>query len=81
MYRENKTFSKVDPAALHLLQCHYNYYGNTSIHDRVKHAVARRLRSFMRSDTADFSQPMRYHFALRNPLDSEGIARSADLIV
>lgn len=62
-----------------------SHYGN--IHDRVKHAIARRLRSFMQAEVADFSvlieQPMRAHFSLRNPDPDapEGVARFADLVV
>lgn len=73
----------IDPAALHLLRCHFNHYGN--LHDRVKYAVASRLRSFMQDEVAAFSvlteQPMRSHFALRNPDRPGGVERFADLIV
>ncbi len=55
------------------------------MHDRVKHAVAARLRSFMTPETASFSvlleQPMRSHFNLKNSNEPEGISRFADLIV
>lgn len=55
------------------------------MHDRVKYAVAARVRSFMHKSTAAFSvlieQPMLQHFGLRNASLPEGVALLADLLV
>ncbi len=73
----------IDPAGLHLLHCKQNHYG--CLHDRVKYAVADRIRSFMHADAAAFSvlveQPMLTHFGLRNAAAPEGAALVADLVV
>jgi hypothetical protein len=59
----------IDPAAFHLLHCKHIHYG--IIHDRVKEAVAARLRSFMTLEAASLSvlleQQMDHYFARRNP--------------
>jgi hypothetical protein len=73
----------IDPVGFHLLHCKQTHYG--CLHDRVKHAIAGRIRSFMHSDVAAFSvlveQPMLNHFGLRNAALPEGEACIADLIV
>ena len=55
------------------------------MHDRVKHAVACRIRSFMTAEAASFSvlteQPMLKHFGLRNSALPEGFAGVADLVL
>jgi len=75
--------SPLDPVGLHLLHCRQTHFGG--VHDRVKHAVAARIRSFMHSDAAAFSvlveQPMLHHFGLRDASVPEGVVRIADLIV
>ncbi len=73
----------IDPVGFHLLHCKQTHYG--CLHDRVKHAIMGRIRSFMHSDVAAFSvlveQPMLNHFGLRNATLPEGVALRADLIV
>ena len=73
----------IDPVGLHLLHCKQNHYG--CLHDRVKHAVAARIRSLMHADTAAFSvlveQPMLAHFGLRNAAQPEGTPLIADLVL
>jgi hypothetical protein len=74
----------IDPAAFHLLHCHFNHYGD--LHDCVKRAVELRLRSFMSDEAASFSvlveKPLSSFFGRRCPStalnESEGIA---DLII
>jgi ribonuclease HI len=73
----------IDPAAFHLLHCHFNHYGD--LHDCVKKAVELRLRSFMTDDAASFSvfveKPLSSFFGRRCPAarnEPEGIA---DLIL
>jgi ribonuclease HI len=57
----------IDPTGFHLLQCKHIHYG--IIHDRVKEAVAARLRSFLTIEAASLSvqleQQMDHHFARR----------------
>jgi len=69
----------IDPAAFHLLHCKHIHYG--IIHDRVKEAVAARLRSFMTVEAASLSvlleQQMDHYFARRNPAASN-LALQAD---
>jgi hypothetical protein len=73
----------IDPAGFHLLHCHFNHYG--CLHDNVKYAVERTIRSFMSTATAAVAvateQPMNTLFSLRNPSASEGRALIADLVV
>jgi hypothetical protein len=73
----------IDPAGFHLLHCHFNHYG--CLHDNVKHAVERTIRSFMSTATAAVSvateQPMNTLFSLRNPSAGEGRVLIADLVV
>jgi hypothetical protein len=73
----------LDPAAFHLLHCHFVNF--TFMHDRVKEAVAHRLRSFSASDLAPLvvqtEQPVRLHYPLRDPSAPEGPERVADLVV
>ena len=73
----------LDPAAFHLLHCHLVNF--TFMHDRVKEAVAYRLRSFSNSDLAplvvQIEQPVRLHYPLRDPSAPEGAERVADLVV
>jgi hypothetical protein len=73
----------LDPAAFHLLHCHFVNF--TFMHDRVKEAVAHRLRSFSASDLVPLvvqtEQPVRLHYPLRDPLAPEGAERVADLVV
>ncbi len=73
----------IDPAAFHLLHCHYNHYGE--LHDCVKVALFNRLRSFMSADTASFSvlqeQPLSAYFARRNSAARNSFEGVADLII
>jgi hypothetical protein len=73
----------IDPVGFHLLHCKRTHYG--CLHDRVKHAVACRIRSFMTAEAASFSvlieQPMLKHFGLRDATQPEGTAGVADLIL
>jgi ribonuclease HI len=75
--------SPIDPVGFHLLHCKHSHYG--CLHDRVKFAVAARIRSFMHTDAAAFSvlteQPMLQHFGLRNAALPEGPALICDLLV
>jgi hypothetical protein len=73
----------IDPAAFHLLHCHFNHYGD--LHDCVKKAVELRLCSFMSDDAASFSvlveKPLSSFFGRRRPAarnEPEGVA---DLII
>jgi ribonuclease HI len=73
----------IDPAGLHFLYCAHNHY--SGIHDRVKHAIAARLRSFVTAEMAPLSvlveQPMAAHFGTR-PTTREGDpSLVADLIL
>jgi hypothetical protein len=73
----------IDPAGFHLLHCHFNHYGY--LHDNLKFAVERSLRSFLSSSTAAVSvaveQPMNSLFPLRDLAACEGTALIADLVV
>ena len=75
--------SSLDPVGLHFLHCKYTHFG--FMHDRVKDAVGRRLRSFTNPDVSSLAvlieQPVRNHYPLRNPSVPEGVTRVADLIV
>ena len=73
----------IDPAGFHLLSCKHNHYG--VLHDRVKHAVAARIRSLVTAEIAPITvlleQPMSSHFPLRSPAMRDDPMRVADLIV
>lgn len=73
----------IDPAALHLLHCHFNHYGE--LHDCVKTAIYGRLRSFMSTDAASISvameQPLSTYFGRRNPANPRSFEGVADLVV
>ena len=75
--------SPIDPVGFHLLHCKHTHYGG--MHDRVKFAVAARIRSFMHAEAAAFSvlteQPMLQHFGLRNSAVLEGTALVCDILV
>ncbi len=73
----------IDPAAFHLLHCRFNSY--VFIHEQVKEAVARFLRSLSVPEIAPLivqvEQPMRLLCPLRDASAPEGSELVADLVV
>ncbi len=73
----------IDPVGLHFLSCSFTHFGFT--HERVKHAVISRVKSFHSPDIAPLvvlgEQPVRDHYPLRNDVAEEGAALIDDIVL